>query len=498
MPDAPPDPYHQPPHGGAHSDPGREDVFVTEKTPHLRLLIPLVVAIAFFMEQLDATIVTTAIPDMAHALHTSPIQMNLAVSAYVLTLAVFIPLSGWCADRFGERRIFIIALGLFTAGSALCGATADFPVLVATRVVQGLGGAMMTPVGRLILLRSFPRTQLVKAMTYVTLPAIAGPLIGPLLGGYLTTYLSWRWIFYVNLPFGLIGMALAYRFLGASPPSSSPPFDLMGFALFGTGVGLLEATMEGIGHMSSLTLTGIGFGAAGLILAFGRRSRARVHPVIDLRLLRERAFAIATTAGGLCRVAMNGPVYLLPLMLQVGLGLSPIQSGSLTLLAALGAPPIRLIAGPALRRFGFRNMLLGSAVACAGALASFALIRPHTAHGLIALTIIFFGLVRSTQFMTSNTLAYADVAPGRLSHATSLGGLLQQLTVSFGVSFGAALLAFLTHNQLAPRLAEFHAVFLVLALLPLLALPGFARLRPQDGAIVAGRAARIPDQSGRP
>jgi EmrB/QacA subfamily drug resistance transporter len=446
----------------------------------------MVVAIAFLMEQLDATIVTTAIPDMARALHVSVVQMSLAVSAYILTLAVFIPLSGWCADRFGARRVFIAALGLFTAGSVLCGMADSFAMLVAMRVLQGLGGAMMTPVGRLILLRGFPREQLVKAMTYATLPAIIGPVIGPLLGGYLTTTLSWRWIFYVNLPFGLAGMVLAARFLRAHNAQSPPPFDLGGFLLFGLAVGLLQFAMEGAARLPGGALVAVMLSAAALLLVFYRRSRARAHPAVDLSLLRERAFGIATLAGGLCRVAMNGPVYLLPVMLQLGLGISPVQSGALTFLSALASPLVRVIVGGALRRLGFRALLLASAVACAASLASFALIDAHTGQVWIAVTIVLYGLVRSTQFMTSNTLAYADIAPQRLSRATSLGGLLQQLTVSFGVSLGAAWLGALAPHHMLPTLANFHTVFLFLAVLPLLALPAFARLKPRDGAMVSG------------
>ena len=462
---------------------GASDV---EPPEHPKMLIALTVAIAFLMEQLDVTIVTTAIPDMARALHTSAMQMSLAVSAYVLTLAVFIPLSGWCADRFGARRVFTAALAVFTLGSALCGVADSLTMLVATRVLQGLGGAMMTPVGRLILLRSFPRTQLVRAMTYATLPAIVGPVIGPLVGGYLTTYLSWRWIFYINLPFGLIGMALTYRFVTPLPAKEVPRFDLAGFALFGVGVGLLQFTMEGVGHLSWSVLASLAVIAAGLILGFAWRGRAQTHPAVDLGLLRERAFGVATMAGGLCRVAMNAPVYLLPLLLQLGLGMSPVESGSFTFLSALGAPLVRVVVGRALRHLGFRSLLIGSALACSGMLASFALVGEQTSHLWIAAGIVLFGLVRSTQFMTSNTLAYADVEPWRLSRATSLGGLLQQLTVSFGVSLGAALLGLLAPDRLVPALSTFHDVFLILAGLPLLALPGFARLRRADGAIVSG------------
>ncbi|WP_079416769.1 MDR family MFS transporter [Thiomonas intermedia] len=454
-----------------------------------RPLVAIIVAIAFLMEQLDATIVTTAIPDMARSLQASVVQMSLAVSAYVLTLAVFIPLSGWCADRFGGRRVFVAALGLFTAGSVLCGVADSFPMLVAMRVLQGLGGAMMTPVGRLILLRSFPRSQLVRAMTYATLPAIIGPVIGPLLGGYLTTSLSWRWIFYVNLPFGLLGMVLAARYLQEDETAPPPTFDLRGFVLFGLAVGLLQFTMEGAAHLPGAFLAALVLGAVALLALFSRHSRSREHPAVDLSLLRERAFGIATLGGGLCRVAMNGPVYLLPLMLQLGLGMSPVQSGALTFLSAVASPVVRVFVGGALRRLGFRKLLLISALACTATLSSFALIGPDTAHSWIAAAIVFYGLVRSTQFMTSNTLAYADISAPRLSRATSLGGLLQQLTVSFGVSMGAAWLGLLTPHHAVPTLQTFHLTFVLLAVLPVLALPAFVRLQVGDGAIVSGHAA---------
>ena len=457
--------------------------------PRFPVLIAVVVAVAFLMEQLDATIITTALPDMSRALRTSSVDMNLAVSAYVLTLAVFIPVSGWFADRFGARRVFMSALALFTLGSVLCGAAQSFSMLVATRVLQGLGGAMMTPVGRLILLRSFERSQLVRAMTYTTLPAIIGPVLGPLVGGYLSTYLSWRWIFYVNVPFGLLGLLLAWRLVNPVPEEPDARFDFGGFVLFGAGVGLLQFLMEALGLARASLLLAAGAACVALLLGFVLRNRGRDRPAVDLRLLRERAFGVATLAGGLCRVAMNAPLYLLPLMLQLGLGMSAVQSGSLTFLSAMGSPVIRLAVGPALERWGFRRLLVGSALACSAMLAAFASIGHATPGWVIAATIVLFGAVRSTQFMTSNTLAYADVEPARLSRATSLGGLLQQLTVSFGVALGAAALRVLGAAHAMPGLAQFHAAFLVLALLPLLAIPVFARLHPEDGAVVSGHRA---------
>ncbi len=462
--------------------------FATERNPRLRILIPVVVAIAFLMEQLDSTIITTAIPDMARSLATTPVRLNLAVTAYVLTLAVFIPLSGWFTDRFGARRIFILALAIFTAGSALCGIADSFSMLVATRVLQGLGGAMMTPVGRLILLRSFPRRELVTAMTYMTFPAILGPIIGPLLGGVLTTYSSWRWIFYVNLPFGLAGIALAARFMEEVPGEPGVKFDFPGFLMFGCAIALLQVGMESVERLTLpvLEIAGLFALAAALLFAFSRYARRVAVPVVDLGLFRQRAFSIGTLSGGVCRIALNGTPFLLPLMLQVGFGMSAIGSGSLTFLGSAGAIIVRLFISRLLRSLGFGKVLIGSAIAASAILAGFTLLGPHTPRWMIGGYVLIFGLARSTQFMSSNTLSYSDTPAERLSHATSLGGLIQQLTVSFGVSLSAVVLGDLSLHGRTLTPARFHEVFLLTAILPLLALPGFMRLRPEDGAQVSG------------
>jgi EmrB/QacA subfamily drug resistance transporter len=465
-----------------------EESFATQRNPRLRILIPMIVAIAFLMEQLDSTIITTAIPDMALSLGTTPVRMNLAVTTYVLTLAVFIPVSGWFADRFGARRIFTLALLIFTIGSALCGIADNFAVLVATRALQGLGGAMMTPVGRLILLRSFPRSELVTAMTYMTLPAIIGPVIGPLLGGFLTTYVSWRWIFYVNLPFGLVGILLAMRFVEDVRGDSAMRFDVAGFLMVGSGVALLQFGIENIGRplLSTSTTVGILAAAVALLLGFWLYARLVVAPAVDLGLFQLRSFAVGTLAGGLCRVAMNGTPFLLPLMLQVGFGMSPVASGTLTFVSSLSALLIRAIVFRLLRSFGFNKVLNGSAVAGSIILAGFALLEPDTPRWFIAAYIFVFGLIRSTQFMTSNTLSYADMPGSKLSRATSLGGILQQLSVSFGVSLSAMALGIVSRHSSMLTPASFHEVFLLTAVLPLLAIPGFMRLRPEDGAQVTG------------
>ena len=451
-------------------------------------MIPLVVAMAFLMEQLDSTIITTAVPDIARSLHVTPVQMSLAVAAYVLAVAVFIPVSGWFTDRFGARRIFISALVVFTVASALCGVAQNFSMLVAARVLQGFGGAMMTPVGRLILLRAFPRREMMRAMTYVTIPAIIGPVIGPLLGGVLTTYLSWRWIFYVNLPFGLFGILLALRFIENTREPSVGRFDFPGFIMVGSGLGLLQFSMENVSRplISIPTIAVTLLGAVMLLAAFGVYAKHAAAPVVDLDLFRLRSFRIGTLAGGICRVAMNGTPFLLPLMLQVGFGMSPIASGSITFVSSISALFMRFLSARWLPLYGFNKILIGSAIAGSATLAGFALLEPGMPHWALLLYVFVFGLMRSIQFMTSNTLSYADMPTERLSRATSLGGVLQQLSISLGVSLGAMLLSAVSLHNRPLTAARFHEVFLLTAILPLLAIPGFMRLRPEDGAQVSG------------
>jgi EmrB/QacA subfamily drug resistance transporter len=463
--------------------------YAVERDPRLRYIIPVVVAVAFFMENLDTTILVTAVPDMARSLGTTPLSMNLAVTAYVLTLAMFIPVSGWFSDKFGARRIFALALFLFTVGSILCGLATSLPMLVATRALQGLGGAMMTPVGRLILIRSFPRNQLVTAMTYMTLPAIMGPVIGPLLGGFLTTYTSWRWIFFVNVPIGIIGMFMALRFVDNFREKTTPRFDVPGFLMVGAGVVMLQYGMENIGRptIPYVAIGGVILAGAMLLVAFSRYARRVTAPAVDLTLFRQRSFRVGTLVGGLSRIGFNGVPFLLPLMLQVGFGMSPLVSGSITFVNALSALMVRPVLVRVLRRHGFGRVLCGSAIAGSIMIAGFALLQPTTSRWVIMLWVFVFGMTRSAQFMTSNTLSYSDTPAAQLSRATSLGGVLQQLSVSFGVSISAMLLGLVSLDGAGLTPERFHMVFLMMAVIPLITLPGFMMLRPEDGVQVSGR-----------
>ena len=340
----------------------------------LRLLIPLIVAFAFLMEQLDATIVTTAIPDMARSLRVTPLQMNLTITAYILSLAVFMPLSGWIADRFGARRVFAAALVIFTAASALCGLSDSLRVLVAMRVLQGFGGAMMTPVGRLVLLRAFPRSELVTAMTYMTVPAVIGPALGPVLGGLLTTYASWRWVFYVNIPIGAVGVLLALRFVEDTRADRQARFDVPGFLLCGAGLGLLQFAFENVGHPLLPPWAVSVLLAAGILLlaAYVPYARNRPDAALDLSLFAIRTFRVSTLAGGLSRIGVNAVPFMLPLLFQIGFGLSPVQSGSLTFVSSLGTLVVRPVSARLMRRFGYRGLLSVNGVFCAAVIASFA------------------------------------------------------------------------------------------------------------------------------
>jgi len=337
------------------------------------------------------------------------------------------------------------------------------------------------------------------AMTYTTLPAIVGPVIGPLLGGILTTTLSWRWIFYVNLPFGLLGMLLAMRFIGNSREMNIAKFDFPGFLMVGGGLGLLQFGMENVSRpvVPVWTVVITIFAALALLLGFGLYSRRVAAPAIDLDLFKMRSFRVGTLAGGLCRIGLNGVPFLLPLMLQVGFGLSPIGSGSITFVGSIGAVLIRSLIAPFLRRHGFRIVLVVSAVIATATLAGFALIKPDTSHWLIMLYVFVFGLTRSAQFMTSNTLSYSDMPDSHLSRATSLGGVLQQLSVSFGVSVSAVLLSLVSLHSHLLTPARFHEVFLLMAIIPLLAVPGFMALHAQDGATVTGRLKVIAEMEGQ-
>ena len=465
-----------------------EPVYRTSAEPRLRLLIPLVVAGATLMESLDQTIIVTAIPQMAASLGESPLRLNVAITSYLLSLAVFIPISGWIADRFGARTVFCLAVGVFTVASALCGMAVNLPMLVATRILQGLGGALMSPVGRLVLLKSFPRSEIVVAMGYVMMPAMIGPAAGPLLGGFLTTYASWRWIFFINVPFGILGIILAWTYFDNFREDVLARFDFKGFVLCGIGLAALQLALEFAGRQR---LSG-GFEAsfiaiAGLSLsAYAFYARRKPEPVIDLSLFRLKTFRIGNLAGTICRIGFMSTSFLLPLFLQIPLGLTAFQSGLITSVLAVGAFGMRTMTPRVLRQLGFRTVLLVDGGIVSMMMMALSFISPGTPHWALAFYLLCLGFFRSIIYTSLSNLGYADLMGRQISTGSSLASVMQQLSASLGVALSATLLGLLVGPSGTPSVADFRPVFLLMALFPLASLFWFARLNQEDGAHMTG------------
>jgi EmrB/QacA subfamily drug resistance transporter len=454
-------------------------------------LIPLIVATALFMENMDSTVIATSLPAIAADIGTSPLTLKLAITSYLLSLAVFIPASGWTADRFGARRVFSAAIVVFTLGSIGCGFAQSLSMLVVARIVQGLGGAMMVPVGRLILLRTVPRSDLVRAMSYVSVPALIGPVIGPPLGGFIVTYASWRWIFFINIPIGILGVLLVNLFVRNMGEATVRPFDLRGFALTGIGLASLAFGFEtvGRGELPFVTTAALLLIGALCLTLYARHARRVDHPIIDLALMRIPTYASATIGGFLFRMGMGALPFLMPLMLQVGFGLDALSSGLLTFASAAGAMTMKTTVGPIIRTFGFKAVLIANTVVCSAFLCSYSLFRPATPHVVIFLALLAGGFFRSLQMTSINTLSYADVPAGMLSRATSLTSMAQQLSQSMGVGTGALLLYVMLalHGTAGPGPADFSVALAAVGMLSMLSVPFFLRMSPDAGAAVSGR-----------
>ncbi len=459
-----------------------------------QMLIPLIVACGLFMENLDSTVLSTALPAIARSLEENPLHLSLAMTAYLFSLAVFIPISGWVADRFGARTVFRAAIVIFTLGSILCGLSDSLTQFVLARVFQGFGGAMMVPVGRLVLLRAVPKSELVRAMAWLTVPALIGPVLGPPVGGFITTYLSWRWIFWINVPIGMLGVLLVTLFIEDIREERPPAFDWRGFALLGLGLTGLVGGFETVardflpdGLVAALFVSG-----AVMLTLYVLHARRRPHAVLDLSLLRIPTFRASILGGFLFRMGIGATPFLLPLMLQIGFGLSPFRSGLLTFAAAVGALLMKTTAGPILRRLGFRRVLIGNAVLCGAFLAAYGLFDPATPHWAILAVLIVSGYFRSLQFTSVNTLAYADMPRERMSRATSFAGIGQQLSLSVGIGTGALLLHLTVAARGDTQLAamDFAPAFFALGLLAALSALVHVPLRADAGSEVSGHTPR--------
>jgi EmrB/QacA subfamily drug resistance transporter len=457
----------------------------------LEFLAPMIVGCALFMEMLDATVISTALPAMAKSLGEDPIKLNLAITSYLLSLAVFIPISGWMADRFGARTVFRTAIVIFTTGSVFCGLSQSLPELVASRILQGFGGAMMVPVGRLIVLKTIAKSELVTAMSYLTVPAVLGPVVGPPVGGFIVTYYSWRWIFFINVPIGALGFMLVTWYIPNIREEVAFPLDFRGFLLTGLGLAGLVSGFESIGRgVIPASIIMCVMAAGGVCMALYILHAKRIdYPIIDLSLLRIPTFLVATLGGGLFRMGIGALPFLLAMLLQVVFGLSPFASGMLTFTSAAGALFMKATATPIIRRLGFRTVLISNGVISAFIMMSYALFRPTTPHYFIVLALLTGGFFRSLQFTALGTLAYADVPDRLMSSASTLASMAQQLFLSLGVALGAMLLHVSLRASGSSQLSthDFTPAFLVMGFLALLSSLFFLPLEYHAGDEVSGR-----------
>ena len=462
-------------------------VSVTEAGVSARRLLPWLIAVAFFMESLDTTILNTAVPAIAEALGVAPLNMKAVLSSYTLSLAIFIPISGWMADRFGTRRVFTSAIGIFTFGSFLCGISSNIHVLVACRVLQGCGGAMMVPVGRLTLVRTFPKSELIRTMSFVAIPGLIGPMLGPIAGGLIVGYFHWRVIFFVNLPIGLIGLLLVYRHLPDYREKSNP-LDMVGLILFGSGIALLSYVLEVFGEHTLSVREILGLLAISILLltGYGLHASKIQFPLLALNLFRIRTFRAAVSGSFFTRLGIGGIPFILPLLYQVGLGYTPIQSGLLMMPQAIAAMSLKMTMPGILARFGYRAVLISNTVILGLLIVLFATIGESTPVWMIVVQAFCYGFFSSLQYTSMNTLTYADVTPEETSNASSIASTMQQMSISFGVALASLVIALFVPDRFrvsAPEMIHgIHRGFFVLGGITVLSTIVFRELTSVDGA----------------
>lgn len=447
-------------------------------------IVPLVLAIALFMEQMDSNVISTSLPAIARDIGTSPIALKLALTAYLVALAVFIPVSGWMADRFGAKNVFRIAIAVFMAGSLACAAANSLPAFVVARFLQGMGGAMMTPVGRLVLIRSTPRHELVSAMAWLTIPAMVGPLVGPPVGGFITTYFTWHWIFLINVPIGALGIWFATRFLPGNEEKIVKRLDWAGFFLSGiamSGVvfGLSVVSLPALPPAVGFTTLATGIVCAVLYILHARRV---AEPLLNLKLFQNQVFRSAVFGGNIFRFGIGAIPFLLPLMFQLGFGMTPFQSGMMTFVSAIGAISMKFGAKRIFARIGFRRALMFGSLVSGGFIAANGLFTPATPYWLIIGFLLVGGFVRSLFFTGVNALAFAEIPEDKTSQATPITAVAQQVSIAIGVALAGGILEVSTMLRGAPlALVDFHIGFFVIAIVSATAFFWFARLAPDAG-----------------
>ncbi|HEY4297864.1 MAG TPA: MFS transporter [Paraburkholderia sp.] len=448
-------------------------------------IVPLIVACAMFMENVDSTVIVTALPSMARDLGQDPITLKLAVTSYVIGLGVFIPICGWVADRFGSRTVFRTAIGIFIAGSVLCAASTSLSMFVAARFVQGIGGAMMVPVGRIIIFRSLPKSDFIRAVNYLTVPALLGPVVGPPLGGFITTYLHWRLIFFINIPIGALGIWLASRHIANMHEEHPGRLDGFGFllsaggaALFMLGLSLVGSGLTSFGSAVAMCATGVV-----MIVIYWFYAQRVERPVLDLRLLKIPSFNASVAGGALFRIGLGAVPFLLPLTLQEGLGMSAFLSGSITCASAFGSIFMKTVVSRVLRRYGFRQVLIVNAALAGASIAVCGIFFPGMSRWLILAIVLIGGLFPSLQFTALNALAYADIPTADIGRATSVGSVIQQLSLGLGVTIAGMVLQISHTLQGHPTIvwSDFWPAFVVVGLFCVASIPITKRLPAGSG-----------------
>jgi EmrB/QacA subfamily drug resistance transporter len=469
------------------------------------LYVTTLVAGAFFMENLDGTIIATALPQMAHSFHVGAVNLNIGMTAYLITLAVFIPISGWVADRFGSRSIFAAAIATFTLASLLCGASHTLTQFTLMRILQGVGGAMMVPVGRLIVLRNTPKDKLAEAIAYITWPGLTALVVGPPLGGFITTYASWHWIFFLNLPLGIIALILTLLWVENVRTGEKHSFDWLTFLLAGF------ASAGAVYAMEKLGSEGVQWQLPGIVLALSVLSgvsaivAARRNPAasfIDLESMKLKSYSLSVYGASAFRISVTVLPFLLPLMFQIAFGLNAFQSGLYLLALFAGDLSMKVIVIQVLRRFGFRRILIVNGVITAASMALCATLSPATPIVLIICILFFHGAFRSMQFTCMTTLAYAEIPPGGMSRANGFLSAVMQLSMGMGVAVGAITLRLVAHahghSAAVPQLRDFHLAILLVATLALGPVFNSLGLSPDAGATTSGHRQRQPELEVNP
>jgi len=477
-------------------DPIRQNTTESLEIPSLltaaaQRLLPWLIAVAFFMESLDTTILNTGVPTIAAALHVAPLSMKAVLASYTLSLAVFIPISGWMADRFGTRRVFASAIGIFTLGSFLCGISTNIHMLVAFRILQGCGGAMMVPVGRLTMVRAFPKSELVRGMSFVAIPGLIGPMLGPIAGGLIVSYFHWRMIFFVNIPIGLTGLYLVRKHLPDYRGDGVDPVDIVGLILFGAGISLLSYVLEVFGEhtLGTIEIVGLLVLAFALLAGYGLHASKIAYPLLHLKLFRIRTFRASVSGSFITRLGVGGIPFLFPLLYQVGLGFSPVQSGLLMMPQAIAAISLKMTMPKILARYGYRAVLVSNTIIIGLMILLFSTIGPATPVWLIVLMVFSYGFFTSLQYTSMNTLVYADISDEEASSASSLASTMQQMSISFGVASASLVTALFLPDRYRSNPLEFihgiHHAFWVLGGMTVLSTLVFRELKRGDGGVVS-------------